>query len=271
MYGDNDPEVASFFASFLTAKELYGDAPRRASPAPAPARTRRDRRNRPETDGAAVGMMGAAAILDQGSAPRGVRLRAERSEAFNSLLQEMANDIMEEGRPDIQVRSVSPRSRAPSEHGSEGEPQTWFHPHGQGGTIPHTRSLPTTALPSTAYPVYSTTLPAIARASDDESDESDESDEAQTSNIAPAWPDCSDETEDWPYPHTFQSTMPFQTTDPAWPSDKIRPTHKERKVAHSPPPPAHAALAASSRLKESDLSFAPTPSRRLADQYKLRA
>jgi len=264
MHGDDDPEVASFFASFLTAKELYGDAPRRASPAP--ARTRRDRRNRPETDGLSVGVMGAAAILDQGSAPRGIRLRAERSEGFNSLLQEMANEIMEEGRPDIQVRSVSPVSRAPSEHGSDGEQQTWFHPHGKGGTVP--RTLPTTALPTTA--LSATAPPATAKASDDESDESDE---VQTDNVATPWPDCSDEIEDWGYPHTFRTTttMPFQTTDPAWPSDKIRPTHKERKVAHSPPPPAHAALAASSRLKESDLSFAPTPSRRLADQYKLRA
>jgi len=243
MFGDNDPEIVGFFDQFL------GPAPRRASPAPPRGgltrREERERRKRPDisTDGLAIGLAGAAAILEQGSAPRGVRLRAERTEAFNQMLEDMANDIMENGLPVEEARSVSPTPRDESED----VPEHWRLPHIDGPVAVGGPDLP---------------------AADAESD--DESDEEQPSNVVQAQDCTPEEFEDlprdaWKFPdHKFTVTSDSfrMTTDSAWPERKV-PASRERKVAHSPPPPNAVALAASSKLKGSDLSHAPTPARRM--------
>lgn len=113
MFGDDDPEIASFFAKFL------GNGVRRPPPA-----TRRDGRLRPSrfsavdapiSNGLALGLSGAAAILEDGSAPR-VRVRSERTEAFHQQLEDMANDIMLHGtRVEVaSSREPTPRSRPAS-------------------------------------------------------------------------------------------------------------------------------------------------------------
>lgn len=252
MFGDDDPEIASFFANFL------GDAPRRASPVPSRT-TRRDRRARPEVDGLAVGLAGAAAILEQGSQPRGVRVHAERTEVFNQMLQEMANDIMENGPHVESARSVSPAPRARSASPSDA------------------RSVDDRGWPDQISAEQRIELSPDGEGSDEESDIE------QPVKSAPQSAECMpDEFEDlpqdaWTFPHVFRTTTdsawpgPADKPDPAWPEpgDKARQgSASARKVAHSPPPPAAAALAASSRLKGSDLSYAPTPSRRLPGHFR---
>jgi len=113
MFGDNDPEIAPFFAKFL------GEGPQKPTVA-----VRRDGRIRPArfaedrvplTNGLAVGLAGASAMLEDAAAPR-ARVRSERTEAFHRMLEEMANDIMMHGPhvPVMPSREVTPRSRPPS-------------------------------------------------------------------------------------------------------------------------------------------------------------
>lgn len=113
MFGDDDPDIAPFFAKFL------GEGP--ASRVPPPRRDGRVRKPRytadiaPLTNGLAIGLAGAAAILEETAAPR-VRVRSERAELFHQMLEDMANDIMENGVPrHVQVmssREETPRSSA---------------------------------------------------------------------------------------------------------------------------------------------------------------
>lgn len=130
MFGDDDPDIAPFFAKFL------GEGPPRR--APPPRRDGRIRESRyaadvaPLTNGLAIGLTGAAAILEDAARPApGVRVRSERAEIFHRLLEDMANDIMQNG-PHIETifntpsREATPRPsprRAPS-------PPQWQTSHG---------------------------------------------------------------------------------------------------------------------------------------------
>lgn len=109
MFGDDDPDIAPFFAKFL-----------RESTTTYPQATRRDGRVRPTrygvdaapiTSGLALGLAGAAAILEDRAGPA-VRVRSRRAETFHRMLEDMANGILENGHhvPVIPSREVTPRS-----------------------------------------------------------------------------------------------------------------------------------------------------------------
>jgi len=117
MHGDNDPEIAAFFANFL------GEGIRRIPPKP-----RRDGRLRQSTvavdsapiglGGLALGLSGAAALIrDANAPPPGVRVPpSERTEEFYRMLEDIANDIMENG-DDVEVassREATPRLSPPT-------------------------------------------------------------------------------------------------------------------------------------------------------------
>lgn len=265
MFGDDDPEIAGFFANFLgpsvtqrPTRRAPAALPPSLAPVPVPGQTRRearaarDEKQKRLTDGLSIGVAGAAAILQEGSAPLGVRFRSEKAEAFHQMLEEMANDIMENG-PEVTVaEEISPRPTpihsprySPRRSTAEGWP-TFSDPEPEAEEAPEP--------------------PATGSDYDSESDGAAD----KRTNLQGG---MDDEADDYQPPESwaFAQTLPegFEAWPSSWANKESNPAAlfasdsftKARKVAHSPPPPAATALAASSRL--SDLSLAPTPNRML--------